>query len=144
MSQAGRQYGNRKMGPGPGSLAGRLSEKANDAARRRTRSGPLAQPTDLTPRLTPGEGPRPRPLPPPPPIPRALVDVWPSLRPAEHDAVLALVLSLARAAGNPPRVLRIRRDVYPLMRTVRSVLVTAARQSRTIAPAADAVSTVGV
>jgi hypothetical protein len=129
----GRQYGNRKMGPGAGSLAGRLAEAAAEACRTRPRCGPLAQPTDLTPRLTPGAAPRPPrsvPVPAPQPIPRALVDAWALLQPAEHDALLALVLSLVRPRLAPPRALRIRRDVYPLARTVRAALVDAARRSR--------------
>jgi hypothetical protein len=120
------------MGPGAGcSLAGRLAEAAAEACRTRTRPGPIAQPTDLTPRLTPGATPRPpRSVPAPAPIPRALVDAWTLLQPAEHDALLALVLSLVRPRLAPPRVLRIRRDVYPLMRTVRAALVDASRRSR--------------
>jgi hypothetical protein len=129
----GRQYGNRKMGPGAGSLAGRLAEAAAEACRTRPRCGPLAQPTDLTPRLTPGVAPRPPrsvPAPQPQPLPRALTDAWERIGPAEHDAVLGLALSLARPALAPPRVLRIRRDVDPLVRTVRAVLTHAARRSR--------------
>lgn len=133
MSWGGRQWGNRSMGPGAGSLAGRLAEAAAQACRTRTAHGPIAQPTDLTPRLIPAasrQAPRSVPPPQPQPLPRALTDAWERIGPAERDAVLGLALSLSRPALAPPRVLRIRRDVDPLVRTVRAVLTHAARRSR--------------